>query len=118
MSSVQQEIASLKSSEVLPEDVYKAAYNKLFESPEWEEAQEEIMILVGRELRSRVFEKYPGLNLSLLSDRLDILTPSERKAQIHRVAEPPLTLTPIAEEDVQVSESAIYPPRINSRQMK
>ena len=57
------------------------ACNKLFESPQWEEAQKEIMIIVGRELRSEVLEHHPGLDLGFLADRLDIPTPSEQRSQ-------------------------------------
>ena len=90
------------------------ACNKLFESPQWEEAQQEIVIIMGKELRSEVLQHHPGLDLGFLADRLDILTPSEQRAQAQQAVTSPPPLTPIVEEASQpIGEGAIeegHPP--------
>ena len=80
---------------------YAAACNKLFESPQWDEAQLEIMITAGRLLRSEVLEHHPGLDLGFLADRLDIPTPSEKREQAQQVVASPPPLEPIVEETGQ-----------------
>ena len=54
ISALKEEVAVLRSGAVLTDESYAVACNKLFESPQWEEAQQEIVIIVGRELRSEV----------------------------------------------------------------
>ena len=81
ISALKDEVVALKSGTVLTDESYAVACNKLFESPQWEEAQQETVIIVGRELRSEVLHHHPGLDLGFLVDRMDVLTPSEQRAQ-------------------------------------
>lgn len=62
---------------------YKATYDKLFKSAEWDEALEEIMMLIGRNLRDENLEQILRLDLSFLSNRLDVLLLSNKRAQFH-----------------------------------
>ena len=80
ISSLKEEVAALRSGAVLTDESYAVACNKLFESPQWEEARQEIVIIIGRELRSEVLQHHPGLDLGFLADRLDIPTLSEQRA--------------------------------------
>ena len=80
ISALKDEVAALKSSGVLIDESYAMARNKLFKSPQWEEAQQEIMIIVGRELHSEVPKHHPGLDLGFLADRLDVPTPREQRS--------------------------------------
>ena len=81
ISSLKDEVACTEVGTVLTDESYDAVCKKLFESSQWDEAQEEIMIIVGRELCSEVLEHHPGLDLSFLIDRLDVPTPSEKRSQ-------------------------------------
>lgn len=69
-----------------------------------DEAHEEIMILTGRDLREEILELNPKLNLSFLSDLLDVHLPSERRAQLQKHVKPPL-LHPslVTEENADVA---------------
>ena len=98
ISSLKDEVAALKSGAVLTDESYSVACKKLFESPEWDEAQLEIMITAGRLMRSEILEHHPGLDLGFLSDRLDVPTPSEQRAQGGETVTSPPILTPVAEE--------------------
>ena len=79
ISALKEEVAALKSGAVVINESYAAACKKLFDSTQWDEAQIEIMINVGREMRLEVLEHHPGMDLGFLADRLDIPTPSEKK---------------------------------------
>ena len=81
ISALKDEVAALKSGAVLTDEAYSVACKKLFESPQWDDAQLEIMITAGRLLRSEVLEHHLGLDLGFLADRLDVPTPSEQREQ-------------------------------------
>ena len=98
VSALKDEVAALKSGAVLTDESYSVACKKLFESPQWDEAQIEIMINVGRMMRSEVLEHHPGLDLGFLADRLDVPTPSEQRAQEQEVVTSPPPSEPIVEE--------------------
>ena len=98
ISALKEEVAALKSGAVLTDESYAVAYKKLFESPQWDEAQLEIMITAGRLLRSEVLEHHPGLDLGFLADRLDVPTPSEQREQTEQVVASPPPLDPVIEE--------------------
>lgn len=40
-------ISKLKSSDIMTEVVYKATFEKLFKSDEWDEVQEEVMMFIA-----------------------------------------------------------------------
>ena len=84
VSAMKDEVAALKSGAVLTDESYSVACKKLFESPQWDEAQLEIIITVGREMRSEILEHHPGLDLGFLADRLDVPTPSEKELKSKR----------------------------------
>ena len=42
---------------------YKVAYDKLFTSLKWDEAQEKCMMMAGREVRDEILEKNPKLKI-------------------------------------------------------
>ena len=98
ISSLKDEVAALKSGVVLTDESYAAACKKLFESPQWDEAQLEIMITVGRELRSEVLEHHLGLDLGFLADRLVVPTPSEQRSEAQQAVASPPPLAPVVEE--------------------
>ena len=58
----------------------------------------EIIITVGREMRSEILEHHPGLDLGFLADRLDVPTLSEKRAQEQEVVTSPPPLTPVVKE--------------------
>ena len=101
ISALKDEVTALKSGAVLTDESYAAACKKLFDNPQWDEAQLEIMINVGRELRSEVLEYHPGLDLGFLADCLDVPTPSEKREQAQQVVASPPPLEPVVEETGQ-----------------
>ena len=104
ISALKDEVAALKSGAVLTNESYAVACKKLFESPQWDEAQLEIMITAGRLLRSEVLEHHLGLDLGFLANRLDVPTPSEQRKQSEQVVVSPPPLDPVtAEAEQQVT---------------
>ena len=77
ISTLKEGVAALRSGAVLIDESYAVACKKLFESPQWEEAQQEIVIIMGRELCLEVLEHHPGLDLGFLANHVDVPTPSE-----------------------------------------
>ena len=110
VNTLKGQISKLEFEEVLTDAAYKVSCKKLFASNQQVDAQEETIILTNRKLQKEILKRKVELDLGFFSDRLDVLLPSERRAQLQQLVEPSSPVTSIAEENTKETIVEDLPP--------